>query len=174
MLNDLKIAISGKSGCGNTSVTKIVSQTLGLQHINYTFRDMARERNISFQEMHDLAENDTRYDLFLDNMLVMLAARGKCVLGSRLAVWLLKDAHLKVYLTASVEVRSGRIAQREGIPFGKALEDTVARDKRDRKRYLELYGIDIDSFDFVDLLIDTEKNNQQEVADRIIMAARAL
>ncbi|MDR0624827.1 MAG: cytidylate kinase, partial [Treponema sp.] len=39
----LKIAVSGKSGCGNTTVSKIVADTLGLEFINFTFRSLARE-----------------------------------------------------------------------------------------------------------------------------------
>jgi CMP/dCMP kinase len=174
MLNNIKIAISGKSGCGNTTVSKYVAKELGLRHINFTFRDMARERGIKFEEMCALAEKDPQHDKFLDSMLIMLSSKGNCVLGSRLAVWHLKDASLKVYLVASLEVRSQRIAQREKISFEQAYEETKKRDQRDRTRYKRLYQIDIDDYGFVDLIVDTTKGDQHYVAEEIIKAARGL
>ena len=168
MSNNLKIAISGKSGCGNSSTSRIVAEKLNLKLINYTFHDIARERGISFNELWTLAENDPQYDLELDRIQVQMASKGSCVLGSRLAIWLLKDANLKVYLDAPVEVRAKRIAGREGSSYEKALKDTLERDRGDRERYIKLYNIDIDNFKFADVIIDTEEGDQFYVAERII------
>lgn len=170
----MKIAISGKSGCGNSSVSKIVADRLGLRLINYTFRSMAQERGMSFQAFSRLAETDTSYDRYLDRHQVELAAGGDCVLGSRLAIWLLPDADLKVYLTARVEVRAERIGRREGIPYEQALAETVDRDRRDRDRYLKLYNIDNDRYDLADLVIDTETHDLYTEADLIVEAASKL
>ena len=167
MSNELKIALSGKSGCGNTTVSRLLSKHLGIRLINYTFHDMAREKGISFEDLCLLAEKDSQYDLFLDRKQVELASRGSCVLGSRLAIWLLKDADLKIYLDASPKARSGRIAKREGVEYQNALEDMERRDKRDRRRFLKLYGIDINIFDFADLVVNTEKGDQSYIVDEI-------
>jgi cytidylate kinase len=37
----IKIAISGKSGCGNSTVSRIVANRLGLRLVNYTVRALA-------------------------------------------------------------------------------------------------------------------------------------
>ena len=39
----LRIAISGKSGCGNTTVSNLLSKTLNIAMINYTFRSLSEE-----------------------------------------------------------------------------------------------------------------------------------
>jgi len=44
---DIRIAISGKSGCGNSTVSRIVATRLGLRVVNYTFKDLARDRGMS-------------------------------------------------------------------------------------------------------------------------------
>ena len=44
MTKDLRIAISGKSGCGNTTVSGLLAQKLGIKLINYTFRQLAEEK----------------------------------------------------------------------------------------------------------------------------------
>jgi cytidylate kinase len=174
MSNDVRIAISGKSGCGNTTVSRIVAKTLGLKLVNYTFHDLADEQGISFEELCRLAEIDERYDRELDKTQVRLAAGPGVVLGSRLAIWLLTDADLKVYLDGPPEVRAARIAGREGTTVEEALEQTTERDNRDRERYIRLYGIDIDDYDFADLIVDTARGNQNYVASRILDAVAGL
>ncbi|HUV08857.1 MAG TPA: cytidylate kinase family protein [Spirochaetia bacterium] len=168
MLSDARIAISGKSGCGNSTVSRLVAQSLGLRLINYTFHDMAKEIGISFKQMCELAEQDALYDLRLDQKQLDFAVEPGCVLGSRLAIWLLKEADLKVYLAASLKVRAQRISEREGQSFKELFRETRERDKRDRGRYIKLYHIDIDECNFADLIIDTEHMSPFEIADQII------
>ena len=163
------IAISGKSGCGNTTVTNLVAKKLGFRVINYTFRSMAEERGLSFEEMCALAETDDKYDLELDKKQMELALQGNCVLGSRLAIWLLQEkADLTVFLDASLEVRSQRISRREGAATIDAIEKTIARDRRDHERYKRIYQINNDNYQFADMVIDSGKYNQFAIADMII------
>jgi CMP/dCMP kinase len=171
---DLKIAISGKSGCGNSTVSRMVADALGLRLVNYTFHSIAEEKGMDFDHLCRLAEEDEYWDRYLDKKQVELASEGPCVLGSRLAVWLLEDADLTVYLTAPAEVRARRIHKREGGEYLDILHHTVERDRRDRDRYLKLYGIDNNQYDFVDLVIDTESLTPEKVAGRILDRAESV
>ncbi|RKX93191.1 MAG: cytidylate kinase [Spirochaetes bacterium] len=174
MLSNIRIAISGKSGCGNSTVSRLVADKLGLKLINYTFRNMAEDLGISFEELRKRAENDDSYDRKLDLKQAELAEEGNCVLGSRLAIWILDDADLKVYLTASDKVRAERVASREGKTVEAALKETVERDRLDHGRYLRIYGIDNDDLSKADLVIDTEKHNAETVASIIKDAVESL
>lgn len=167
----LRVAISGKSGCGNTTVSRLVAAALGLRVVNYTFKNLAEERGMSFEEVCLLAESDPQYDLAVDRRQVQLAEEGGCVLGSRLAIWLLKGSAFTVYLEASLEARAGRIAKREGKPLLEALRETETRDRRDHDRYARLYGYDVDSYRFAALVVDAERNGQDEVARHIVERA---
>jgi len=169
----IKIAISGKSGCGNSSVSRLIAEELGFNLINYTFKDMARERNISFEDFCLMAEEDLSYDIELDKKQVELAAEGDCVLGSRLAIWVLKDADIKVYLEASPEVRAARIMRREGGTLEEQAESTQERDARDHARYKKLYDIDNDDYHFADMIISTDTRTQYEIAEMILEQVRA-
>jgi cytidylate kinase len=170
MSSELTIAISGKSGCGNTTVSTLLAQRLGLRLINYTFHNMAEERGVSFEELCRLAEQDDQYDLYVDRHQVELASAGGCVLGSRLAIWLLPKASLRVYLTASLRERARRIALREGLEPAAARAAVGERDARDRNRYLRLYHIDIDDHGLADLEVDTEKGEPPYVVEVILAA----
>ena len=172
MSSDVKIAISGKSGCGNSTVSCLVAERLGLVLINYTFKSIAEELGVSFAEVCRRAEEETSYDYQVDKKQVELADKGPCVLGSRLAVWLLKSADLTVYLEGEPATRARRIQKREGGDYDDVLGKTEARDFRDHARYVKLYDIDINTYDFVDLVIDTNQKNPDQIAEIIISRAR--
>jgi CMP/dCMP kinase len=167
------IAISGKSGCGNTTVSGLLADRLGVPLLNYTFRAMAVDQGISFEEMLKLANEapDYSYDRALDAKQVELArAAAKerdCVIGSRLAMWLLPEATLHVYLAGSLNVRATRIHSREGDDFDAKLAFTRERDESDHKRYLTIYGIDNDDLSSADLVINTEIWKPQAIVDII-------
>jgi cytidylate kinase len=169
MHRDIKIAVSGKSGCGNSTSSKILADKLGFEFINYTFKNLAAEKGMRFEELQRLAQLDAYWDRYLDDRQVQKARdAGSCVLGSRLAVWMLNDADLRVYLTAPVGVRAARIKKREGGNFEDVLRKTIERDKNDRDRYLRLYGIDNDKYNFVDMVVDTENLDPHAVAELIL------
>jgi cytidylate kinase len=166
---NFKIAISGKSGCGNTTVSRLVAERLGLRFINFTFRTLAAERQIPFNEVLERASKDDSWDREVDSRQVALAReKGGCVLGSRLAIWMLPEADLKVYLRASPGIRAMRIVKREGGTVDEVAAFTARRDLRDHERYLRIYQIDNDNYDFADLVIDTDNLDPAGIADHII------
>jgi len=155
--NNVKIAISGKSGCGNTTVSRMLADALNLRFINFTFRSLAGEKGLRLEEVLSLAAQDDSWDREVDKRQVEMARMdGGCVLGSRLAIWMLPEADLKVFLTASHEIRVKRIHGREGDNFDKVAEFTASRDRQDHERYMRIYNINNDDYSFVDLIIDTD------------------
>lgn len=163
------IAISGLSGCGNTSVSKLISEKLNLRFINYTFRNLAKDKGIEFEEIIRLSKSTSDFDIELDRKIVELALDRGCVVGTRLAVWLLPDADLKVYLIANQDIRISRIAKREGRDFELTKKETLTRDESDTNRYKQLYNIDNTKYeDKVDLVVDTDNKSVEEIADLII------
>jgi cytidylate kinase len=164
-----RIAISGKSGCGNTTVSRLLAETLGLRFINFTFRTLAQERGISLEEVLSLAAGDDAWDREVDSRQAALARQdGGCVLGSRLAIWILPEADLKVYLRANPLTRARRIMEREGGNIREVAAFTEERDKQDRDRYIRIYNIDNNAFDFADLVIDTDNIGPEEIVRRIV------
>lgn len=170
MKSGIKIAISGKSGCGNTTISKMISDFLNLSFINFTFRTLAKERNLDFSTVLELAEKDDSWDKEVDARQIELArkAEGGCVLGSRLAIWLLEEADLKVYLKADAQTRAQRIVNREGGNLKEVADSTEIRDSHDHARYLHLYNIDTDNYSFADLIIETDNLSPQQIVDLIV------
>jgi cytidylate kinase len=175
MKSDIKIAISGRSGCGNTTVSKMIADALNLRCVNFTFRNLAQERGIELKEVLQLALKDESWDREVDTRQTALAREnGGCVLGSRLAIWMLKEADLKVYLYAESETRAARIVNREGGSLEEVAAFTEKRDRQDHERYLGLYNIDTDDYSFADLIIDTGKHTPEEITDLIVKKAQTI
>lgn len=173
-LSHLRIAISGHSGCGNTTATKNVGQTLALTVVNYTFRDLARDLQLAFEDVQRQASTTHVFDFLTDLNLIRASLRPRVVVGSRLAAWLV-DADLRVWLQASLETRASRIYQRErekAPSYEAVLYRTLQRDEQNRRRYLELYGIDINDHSDFDIIINTEKLTAEQVSSLIVAAAR--
>lgn len=165
----MRIAISGKSGCGNTTVTTLLAETLNFAKINFTFRNLAAEKGFDFWDFCKIAETDDSYDKELDKRQVEMAMKEEnCVLGSRLAIWMLKEADVKVYLYASTTERAKRVFKREQGDFQTRLEQTKSRDKNDTNRYKRIYGIDNTDTSVADLVIDTEGKTPEEIVKVII------
>lgn len=168
--SEIRIAISGKSGCGNTTVSNILSDRLKCKLVNYTFHSIAEEIGMDFKEFCLMAENDTKWDFQVDKKQVEMAMESSSILGSRLAVWMLEKADLKVFLTASPEVRAGRILKREGGDLEDIMAETAARDRRDSARYKKLYDIDNSDYGFCDLIINADNFTPDQIADIILSA----
>jgi cytidylate kinase len=158
----LRVAISGKSGCGNTTVSTLLADALGVKLINYTFRQLANETGLSLPQIIESAKTDDSFDLRVDERQVALAMQGSCVLGSRLAFWMLEEADCKVYLYADDEVRAKRIHEREDGDIEAIRRFTTVRDGEDTRRYAKLYNIDNNSYNFADMVIDTNIYTPEE------------
>lgn len=164
----LSIAVSGKSGCGNTTTSALLAHRLGIQLVNYTFRNLAVDEGLEFEELRKLAEVDDKWDKLVDTRQVQMANAHPSVLASRLAIWVWKEAALKVYLDAPLEVRAARVNKREGGSFEEKLEHTRRRDDADHERYQKLYGINNDDWTFADLVIDVSILTPEQIVDRIL------
>ena len=166
----MRIAISSKSGCGNTTVSTLLSEKLGYPMVNFTFRQMAQERGVDFWTFCRMAEDDYDIDRELDRRQVEMSMEQKdCILASRLAIWMLKEADLKVYLTATAETRAKRIYTREGGSLEERYKETIRRDENDTNRYKTIYGIDNSKpEECADLIIATDDKTPDEIVSLII------
>ena len=164
----MRIAISSKSGCGNTTVTTLLAEKLGYKMVNFTFRQLAAERGVDFWTFCRMAEADDDIDRELDRRQVEMAmAEENCVLVSRLAIWMLEKADLKVYLQATAETRAKRVLKREGGSLEERMAQTEMRDRNDSARYKRIYGIDNSDTSVADLVIDTDDRTPEEIVELI-------
>ena len=151
-----------------------VAKLLSLRVVDPTFKTIAAKQKMSLMEFHRKAEEQHSIDKQFDAHLVADASRGNCVVTTWLGPWMVKDADLRVWLYAPAAVRARRVAGRDGMASEQALSHISDRDESNRRRYEEVYKIDIYDHSGFELVINTEKFVPQETAQIIAAAARAV
>ncbi|WP_456472819.1 (d)CMP kinase [Methanocaldococcus sp.] len=163
------ITIGGLPGTGTTTIAKKIAEKYNLKYVcaGLIFREMAKEKGMSVEEFSKYAEKHKEVDEEVDRRQVELAKEGNIVLEGRLAAWMLLKNGIKpdlaIWFKAPIEVRAKRIAERENLDYEEALKKMKLREESEKKRYREIYNIDIDNLFIYDLIIDTSKWNVEGV-----------
>jgi cytidylate kinase len=166
------ICIAGLSGSGKNAAGEALAKRLKLRIVSVSFKDYAREHNMNLMDVQKLAGKDSRLDKDLDAQIVSQAAKGNCVVMTWLGPWMVKGADLRVWIHADEPVRAKRVAKRDGMGEGAALEHVRTRDADNRARYKKIYGIDIGDHSIFDLEIDSGKYLPDEIAAMIEAALK--
>lgn len=161
------IAISGLTGSGKNTIGEAVAKSLKFKLISPTFKDLAKKEGVSLMEFQRKAEIDPSIDLKFDEYLKDEAKKGDCVITTWLGPWMV-DADIRVYLFVPLDIRASRLAKRDNISIEEAKEHIRKRDENNRKRYLNLYGIDIYNHDVFDICINNGKFTPEQARDIII------
>ena len=128
---------------------------------------------MTLEEFSRVAEGDEDIDKLLDDTLKDEAKNGNVILDGQLAAWMAGEyADLKILLTAPLEMRIERIAERDGTDYEYARRETVTREGSEKARYKEYYGVDISDKSIYDLIINTEKYNLDGVVQILTVAIR--
>ncbi|MEM1610667.1 MAG: AAA family ATPase [Sulfolobales archaeon] len=156
----LVIAISGPPGSGKSTLASAIARRLGLRYhsTGAIFRRIASEKGVSVEELDRIAEKDPSIDLAIDSKAKEEAMRGSVVVEGHIATWMVKDyADLLIYVTASIETRAKRVAARDGISIEEARRRIEIREESMRRRFKNLYSIDISDLSIHDIIINTER-----------------
>ncbi|HLI46510.1 MAG TPA: AAA family ATPase [Geobacterales bacterium] len=170
------LALSGPAGSGKTSIGKEIAGHFNLRFVSIgtLFRQLASELNMDLREFHILAEKDYKYDLLVDSRAIEEAKKGNVLVEGHLACWILKDiADLRIYLSAPLEERARRVAERDNMSIEKALEDVKKREESNKKRYKQIYGINIEDLSIMDIIINTSKFSKEKVTEILISIVEA-
>ncbi len=164
------IAVSGQAASGKTTVARKLAGKLNYRFVSIgeLFRRIAIERGVSLVELHRIAETDFSIDKAIDEESIREARRGNVVIEGHLAAWLLRDlADVRIYLKADTRVRAQRLSTRDGKSITDAISEIRIREESNRRRYLAIYGIDINDLSPFDLVIDTTYIDADKVVDLV-------
>lgn len=174
------ITICGGLGSGKSSTADRVAQELGYQRFSSGdfFRQVGMEMGLSVTELNKRAENEPEIDFKVDEKLRNMRNFDKIVIDSRTAYHWIPES-FKVYLDLPPEIAKGRILN--NIEENKlrqeseqvSTEEEVYKKMKERfeseqKRYWDLYKINNSDKNQFDLVIDTNKNNLEQVVKIIL------
>jgi cytidylate kinase len=161
--------LSGLSGTGSTTAAKRIAADLGLEYVygGQIFRDLAKERGISLEELVESLERDPETEREIDRRLVEAGKKDNVLIESRPGGWIFpRDVPaLRIWLTCDLPERLRRVQGREHHP--RSPENLLRREASDNRRYRALYGIEPEDFSPFDLVLDTTNLSVDQVVDRI-------
>ncbi|XKT74669.1 MAG: (d)CMP kinase [Patescibacteria group bacterium UBA2163] len=167
------ITVTGNPGSGASTIAKTLAERLRYQYFSSgdIFRAVAEKRAVSINTLNKQAQNDTSIDREIDELVQELGIKHtRLVIDSRLAYhWIHRS--FKVFLTTDPEVAVKRIRESGECDTTQSLETIkqtmTARHDSKRRRYQDIYGIDIENTAPFDLVIDTTALDAEAVSARI-------
>ena len=175
------ITLAGFPGSGKSSTAKGVAEELGYEHFSSgdLFRKMAAERSISVEEINRAAETQKEIDLSVDRLLVKMGEeKENLVIDSRTAFhWI--PGSFKVFLDLDPQAAAERTfahiqtegrASQTASSVEEVLESTMQRVASERKRYHDLYEIDVTDRSQFDLVVDTRTHDLKQVIAIVVAA----
>lgn len=174
------ITICGGLGSGKSTTAKQVAQILGFQHFSSgdLFRQVGLDLGLSVTELNLKAEKEPDIDFKVDEKLRNMGNSSQVVIDSRTAYHWIPES-FKVYLDLPPEIAKDRVvnslkenalrmkSEQVSTPE-EAYKNMTERFESEQKRYWDLYKINNTDKNQFDLVIDTNKNNLNEVVNEIV------
>lgn len=167
----LVVTIGGPHGTGKSTYAKMIAKQFNLRYVSagHMFRDIARERGVSIEELGRQAAKSADIDKLIDERSASEAAKGNVVVEGQLAAWMAKDlAQIRIYLRAPDSVRTERIAHRDHLDYETARKQTTERERIQRDRYKRYYGIDINDLSLYNVVIDTGNRSIESTSEELM------
>ena len=166
----LKVTISGPPGSGTSTLVSRIASSRGWSSLNGgdVFREEARTRGLTVEQLSSDAKEDLYVDRSLDSLLQqrMSSHDSPEIIESRLSGWWAYKNSLnclRVWGNVSEQERAKRIQKREGGDFGDCLRKSQNRQRDDMERYSILYGINLDDMSPYNLVVDADEKDEMEV-----------
>ncbi|MFH1683122.1 MAG: (d)CMP kinase [Candidatus Woesearchaeota archaeon] len=175
------ITISGTAGSGKSTIAKIIAERLHLKHYSTGdfMRQIAKERNLSLEDINRIAEGDRSIDTTLDKWQIELGKNeDEFIIDGRISFHFIPRS-IKIFLDADIKIRAERIwkdikirglrKEERADNLREIIEEVRKREASEVKRYEKYYQINPYEHQHYDFVVDTSKSDAQEAADDIII-----
>ena len=147
------ITISGTAGSGKSTVAKLVAEKLDLKHYSTGdfMRQIAKERNLSLEDLNRIAEGDRSIDTALDKRQQELGKNeDNFIIDGRLSFLFIPNS-IKIFLDADIKTRAERIwkdikirglrKEERADTLREIIDEVRKREASEVKRYEKYYQI---------------------------------
>jgi cytidylate kinase len=171
------VTIGGPHGTGKSTYARMIAREFKLRYVSagQLFRDLAKEKGVSLEELGKWAASSPEIDRVIDKRSAAEAQKGDAVIEGQLAAWMAKDlAQVRIYLKAPDEERIARIANRDHLNYEAARRQTLERERIQRERYRRYYGIKIDDLALYNIVIDTGNRSVESTCVELMSRIREI
>lgn len=157
------ITITGKPGSGKSVVAAALAKKLKMKYFNSgsLYRQFAKKRHMDIIELNKYLKTNHKIDKVIDRMQRKLAKKDNIIIDGRTSFKVIPES-IKIFLDVNRHEAAKRIfkARRKTESFSSVnqVEQEIAqRAKMERKRYKNVYKVDIYDRKNFDLYLDTTK-----------------
>ncbi len=169
------ICITGFTATGKDTTADYIAEKLNLPRVNYTFKDLAKEKGIDVVEFQEIASKDGgKIDKEFDKKQIEEAHRldqkhGGCIVSTWIGPWIIPDANFRVYLYATEEEKIRRVLKRGDKKTSEEARRYIhEREENNIKRYKKYYDIDIRDTSIFDLILDCTNLTAKEQSEAVL------
>ncbi len=172
------ISITGRLGSGKSTVCGIMKERYGFEIFSTGAiqREFARSKGISTLELNKRMKENPELDDEIDNTVTRMSRERKgenLIFDSRMA-WHFAEDTFKIFLTIDPMEAATRVfyhrssCEESYTDVNDACEKLVERSMVERKRFIEIYGVDYYDFNNYNLVVDTTNKTPDEVVSVIM------
>jgi len=146
------------------------------------FKKLCHQKNLGIPKFNAINDTQAASDLWktefgkskdfhnvIDDLQLKLASQGNIVIEGKLALSMIKNSDLKIWLKASLSERAKRAAQRDGLRVEDVKKIILKRQEKERQEWKKIYGFDYwDQERDADVVIDTSTLSAEQIVDKII------
>jgi cytidylate kinase len=172
------IVVSGPPGAGSSTAAKMIADELGIdyfspgKHFKEKIDGVETEAANKGWKDKELSSESTHNSI--DDLQKQVAKQGDVVIDGKLSIHMVGElADLTVWLTAPLEVRAERAAERDDLSREEVTELIKERQQDEIENWKEMYGFNyLEQEDEADLVIQTEEKSPEEIVDLILSKVR--
>ena len=172
----MNISISGSLGSGKSTICKILNERgFELVSAGQIFRKTAERMKITINELNRLAEEDDSYDRMVDISIREKGCLAEFTIFDSRMAWYFVPNSFKVFLYLDADIAAERVFYGEKRvaedykTIEEAKEALILRANREKKRYEDMYEVDIYDMSNYDLVIDVAGKTPEEVIEEIMV-----
>jgi len=171
----MKITITGVSGSGISTVSKLLAKKLNYKHYSAgnMRREMAKQMGVDIHGLNKIGMDDSSTDNIVDFKMEQIGKeQDNFVFDAKIGYHFIPDSY-KIFLTGDLDVRAKRVfdARRgteEYETVNQAKEMIEERKNNDYKRYLKHYNFKLFEDVKFDLTVDTTHTLAEQVVEIIL------
>lgn len=167
----MHITITGKTGSGKTTISKLIRDNLGYERYStgeYQ-REIARELGVDMVEMNEMMKDNISYDNMIDTTVERVSREREAddiIFDSRMA-WHFAGDSFRIFISIDPDIAGARVFNnpRREEPYESAAEATaqlVTRGNAENVRFRSIYGVDNYDYANYDLIIDTSYSDPDD------------
>ena len=172
------ISITGKLGSGKSTVCSILKEKYGftIYSTGAIQREYARKLGISTLELNKRMKENPGLDDEIDNAVreMSIIHKGEDMIFDSRMAWHFALDTFKIFLNIDPEEAAKRVfynrtsAEESYCDVDDACSKLVERSAVERKRFIEIYGVDYYDFNNFNLVVDTTSKTPDEVVSVIM------